>query len=84
MAPFGWWVHFAMSFWYFRPYWLGVKVLCRSAWCHIFAGDTFFILTFVYFIVCYCLGTRWFSTLTRELLAPSWCYALFVFHTHVL
>ena len=25
-------------FWHFSPYWLGMKVLCRSAWCHILSA----------------------------------------------
>ena len=35
-------------FWHFSPYWLGMKVLCRSAWCHIFDGDTFSFALFIF------------------------------------
>ena len=50
-------------FWHFSPYWLGVKVLCRNAWCHIFLV-IHLILTVLYFnvmlaSVCHCLSTEY-------------------------
>ena len=84
--PFGWQIHFAMSFcpfWHFGPYWLSMKVLCWYVWCHIFTGDAFFVFAFLYFnVVCFsCLSLSWYGMVihfARELLAPSSCCALFL------
>ena len=84
--PFGWWIHFALSFlppfWHFSPYWLGMEVLCRNAWCHIFGGDTFSFYLFIFQCgVFSCLSSSWHGLVihfARELLAPSWCCACFV------
>ena len=70
-------------FWHFGPYWLSMKVLCWYVWCHIFAGDAFFVFALLYFnVVCFsCLSLSWYGMVihfARELLAPSWCYALFL------
>ena len=83
--PFGWQIHsqcLFCPFWHFGPYWLSMKGLCWYVWCHIFAGDAFFVFAFLYFnVMCFsCLSLSWYGMVihfARELLAPSWCCALF-------
>ena len=93
--PFGLWIHFAISFLpilAFQPYWLGVKVLCQSAWCHtcIFVGDIFYIYLIIFQCgVFQCLSLslhRMVLHFAQKLLASSWCCTSFclAFLVHML
>ena len=82
--PFGWRIHFAMSFLLllpFRPLLASMKIVCQNAWCHIFDGDTFYFNLFIFQCDVFpCLSSSWQGLVIHfapELLTPSWCCALF-------
>ena len=90
---YGWQIHFAMFFYpfcYFSPYWLSMKVLYWSEWCHILVGDkchfAFFYFNVVSFHVCWLSwhGIFYFAWVYSK----SWCCVVFCFtfffYSHVV
>ena len=61
-------------FWHFSPFWLSMKVLCRNAWCNIFA---FLYFNVVQFHVCLLSWHGMDFHFAWKSLAPSWSCALF-------
>ena len=75
-------------FWHFSPYWLSMKVLCQSTWCHMLVMHLFLLFIFPCGVFP-CPSLSWHGMVihfARELLAPSWCCALFclTFLVHML
>ena len=73
-------------FWHFGPYWLGMRVVCRNAWCHIFDGDTYYFYLFIFQCdVFSCLSSSWYRLVIQKIvIVQELCLVMsFVSYTYV-